>query len=77
MALSFRFIRPYCERASSQELEYLSRLNGIKSCFKVERPERIYDVTATGSEILNILRKYPSLGIALIKYLLLSIKYNM
>ncbi|MDE5831294.1 MAG: hypothetical protein K2H53_06950 [Clostridia bacterium] len=70
-------IRPYLERASSQELECLSRLNGIKSCFKVERPERIYDVTATGSAILKILCKYPSFCIDLTKYLLLSTKYSI
>ena len=51
------FISPYWESASSQETEYLSKLNGISSCFKVERPERIYDVTATGRAILKIFFK--------------------
>lgn len=69
-------ISPYLDSASVQELEYFSKLNGISSCFKVESPERIYEVTATGSDILNIFFKYPSFGILLILYLLLSIKYK-
>ena len=31
-----------------------SRLNGIKNCLKEERPERIYEVIATGKEIFKI-----------------------
>lgn len=69
-------ISPYLDRASEQELECFSRLNGISICFKVERPERIYEVTATGSDILNIFLKYPSFGMLLRLYFLLSIRYK-
>ena len=70
-------ISPYFDRASEQELECFSRLNGMSSCFKVDSPERIYEVTATGSDILKIFLKYPSFCILLKLYFLLSIKYKM
>ena len=48
------FIKPYCERAVLQDILCFSKLNGISSCFILESPERMYEVIATGKEILKI-----------------------
>ena len=50
-------IIPYCDKASVQLIPDFSKLKGISSCLIVESPERIYEVIATGTLILNIFLK--------------------
>ena len=47
-------INPYWDKASLQLRPDFSNLRGINNCLIVERPERIYEVIATGILILNI-----------------------
>ena len=47
-------IIPYCDNATSQDIPDFSSLIGIIICFKVERPDLIYDVIATGHDIFII-----------------------
>ena len=47
-------IIPYLERDSVQFIPLFSKLEGIINCFKVVRPDLIYDVIAIGIEILTI-----------------------
>ena len=53
--ITIPLIIPYLEREDLQESPGFSSCVGIINCFKVESPERIYDVKATGKAIFTIL----------------------
>ena len=49
------FIIPYFERDAEHESPLFSKLEGINTCFRVDKPDLIYEVKAIGKDIFKIL----------------------